>query len=57
MTALGLDPYIKSKDLRIGDTVYIHKAGDVIPEVVKPALEDRGDIKLFYGYFKLSNGI
>ncbi len=27
---------IKRKDLRIGDTVIIHKAGDVIPEVIEP---------------------
>lgn len=26
--------YIEEKDIRIGDTVIIHKAGDVIPEVV-----------------------
>lgn len=27
------EDYIKGKDIRIGDTIYIHKAGDVIPEV------------------------
>jgi len=27
---------IKRKDLRIGDTVVIHKAGDIIPEVIEP---------------------
>ena len=27
--------YIRSKDIRIGDTVVIRKAGDIIPEVVK----------------------
>ena len=32
-STLHNEDYIKSKDLRIGDTVYIHKAGDVIPEV------------------------
>lgn len=34
-------PYIVSKDLKIGDYVYLHKAGDVIPEVVGPILERR----------------
>ncbi len=34
-------PYIISKDLKIGDYVYLHKAGDVIPEVVGPVLERR----------------
>ncbi len=32
---------IDLKDIRIGDTVIIRKAGDVIPEVVKPILELR----------------
>lgn len=27
---------IRRKDLRIGDTVVIHKAGDIIPEVIEP---------------------
>lgn len=29
------EDYIKEKDIKIGDTVSIHKAGDVIPEVVE----------------------
>lgn len=29
------EDYIKEKDIRIGDTVVIQKAGDIIPEVVK----------------------
>jgi DNA ligase (NAD+) len=32
---------VARKDVRIGDTVLLHKAGDVIPEVVRPVLERR----------------
>ena len=35
------EDYILSKDIRIGDIVSIKKAGDVIPEVVKPITERR----------------
>ena len=35
------EDYILSKDIRIGDIVSIKKAGDVIPEVVKPIIERR----------------
>ena len=31
------------KDIHVNDNVIIHKAGDVIPEVVGPVLEDRGN--------------
>ena len=41
------EQYIKDKDLRIGDFVVIHKAGDVIPEVVEPVLDRRKDVSLF----------
>lgn len=41
---------IQRKDVRIKDWVWVRRAGDVIPEVVKPILEKRGqhveDIKL-----------
>ena len=36
--------YIEEKDLRIGDYVVIRKAGDIIPEVVRPVLERRGNV-------------
>ncbi|MGF7429725.1 NAD-dependent DNA ligase LigA [Thermoanaerobacterium thermosaccharolyticum] len=35
------EDYIKEKDIRIGDTVIIQKAGEVIPEVVSVVVEDR----------------
>ncbi|MGE5631758.1 MAG: NAD-dependent DNA ligase LigA [Caulobacteraceae bacterium] len=42
------EDYIKEKDIRIGDTVIVKKAGDVIPEVVEVAKEERdGSEKAF----------
>ena len=32
---------IRAKDLRVGDMVVVQRAGDVIPEVVRPVLEER----------------
>lgn len=32
---------IQRKDVRVGDTVIVHKAGDVIPEIVGPVLSKR----------------
>lgn len=32
---------IRRKNVRVGDTIVVHKAGDVIPEVVGPVLEKR----------------
>jgi DNA ligase (NAD+) len=34
---------VERKDVRIGDTVFVRRAGDVIPEVVKVVLEKRKD--------------
>jgi DNA ligase (NAD+) len=39
--SLHNEDIIRQKDIRIGDTVIVQKAGDVIPEVVRPVLEER----------------
>jgi len=39
--SLHNEDLIKEKDIRIGDTVIIRKAGDIIPEVVAPMTENR----------------
>ncbi|MEM7009255.1 MAG: NAD-dependent DNA ligase LigA, partial [Thermodesulfobacteriota bacterium] len=39
--SLHTDDIIKDRDIRIGDTVLIQRAGDVIPEVVMPILDKR----------------
>jgi len=40
--------YISEKDIRIGDMVYVRKAGDIIPEITRVSWEDRnGNEKAF----------
>jgi DNA ligase (NAD+) len=41
MATLHNESEVARKDIRIGDTVIIHKAGDVIPEVVEPLVKLR----------------
>lgn len=40
--------YIKEKDIRIGDTVIIEKAGDIIPAVIEVVLEKRNSESVPY---------
>lgn len=41
MATLHNESEVKRKDIRIGDTVIVHKAGDIIPEVVEPLVKLR----------------
>jgi DNA ligase (NAD+) len=48
MATLHNEGEVKRKDIRIGDTVIVHKAGDIIPEVVEPLIKLRnGQEKIF----------
>ncbi len=39
--------YIQEKDIRIGDSVLIHKAGEIIPEVVEVVMSERTESEEF----------
>lgn len=41
------EDYILAKDIRIGDTVLVHKAGEIIPEVIEVVLSKRTHQKPF----------
>jgi DNA ligase (NAD+) len=41
------EDYIKAKDIRIGDIIKVHKAGEIIPEVIEVDLSQRKDQKPF----------
>ena len=48
MATLHNDQEIARKDIRIGDSVIVHKAGDIIPEIVEPLIKLRtGKEKIF----------
>ncbi|MBC2576176.1 NAD-dependent DNA ligase LigA [Peptostreptococcus canis] len=42
------EDYIKDRDIRIGDTVWVQKAGEIIPQVIEASIEERtGNEKIF----------
>ena len=47
-TTLHNEDFIKEKDLRVGDYVYIQKAGDVIPEIVEVIKEKRKGTEIIF---------
>lgn len=46
--SLHNEDLIREKDIRIGDTVIVHKAGDIIPEVIGVILEQRPEDSIPY---------
>lgn len=49
MATLHNEGEVERKDIRIGDTVAVHKAGDIIPEVIEPMVKLRdGSEKKFH---------
>lgn len=47
------EDYIANKDIRIGDTVVVRKAGEIIPEIVNVNVENRSDKQLKYNFPKV----
>ncbi len=41
MATLHNEGEVRRKDIRVGDTIIVHKAGDIIPEVVEPLIKLR----------------
>lgn len=46
MATLHNESEVARKDIRVGDTVVVHKAGDIIPEVVEPLVKLRDGSEL-----------
>ena len=46
MATLDSEDYIHAKDIRVGDTVTVRRAGEAIPEIVGPLVAARGKKKL-----------
>ncbi|HME82558.1 MAG TPA: NAD-dependent DNA ligase LigA [Candidatus Eremiobacteraceae bacterium] len=46
MATLHNEDYIHAKDIRVGDTVTVRRAGEVIPEIVGPLVAARGERRL-----------
>jgi DNA ligase (NAD+) len=41
MATLHNESEIARKDIRVGDSVIVHKAGDIIPEIIEPLIKLR----------------
>ena len=52
-TTLHNEDYVIERDIKIGDTVAIKKAGDVIPEVVNPLIERRNGTEVDFVMAKI----
>ena len=48
--------YIDEKDIRVGDTVLVHKAGEIIPEIISVIPDRRPDSTQRYSVLKCLNG-
>ena len=46
MATLHNEDYVRQKDIRAGDVVIVRRAGEVIPEIVRPVIEARKGKKL-----------
>lgn len=46
------EDYIKTKDIRVNDTVTLHKAGEIIPEIIESLKEHRDESSVVYDFPK-----
>lgn len=47
-TTLHNEDFIKEKDIRVGDTIVVQKAGDVIPEILEVKKEKRKGTEVIF---------